>query len=167
MVSGWTSSEVVWTVAFSTILALSLLGNSLVLWTVLAHRSLQARLRFKIRWNLDCHISGHLFWMALVFKTYFSMNRIADIPKTNLSLKPEPTGSRHFHLCKCLKNPSCFTDFKSAKNLYFNNLWEHDQDVGHFFQVYRWLHLVWKNIIKKILTEIWLSWFHLISNLNI
>ena len=34
----WSVEDIVWTTAFSIILVTSILGNTLVLWTVLAHR---------------------------------------------------------------------------------------------------------------------------------
>ena len=37
-VGPWHLEDVLWTGAFSIILIISILGNSLVLWTVLAHR---------------------------------------------------------------------------------------------------------------------------------
>ena len=38
MVGAWLLEHVLWTGAFSIILIISILGNTLVLWTVLAHR---------------------------------------------------------------------------------------------------------------------------------
>ena len=34
----WSVEDIIWTTAFSIILVTSILGNTLVLWTVLAHR---------------------------------------------------------------------------------------------------------------------------------
>ena len=34
----WSAGDIIWTIAFSVILVASILGNTLVLWTVLAHR---------------------------------------------------------------------------------------------------------------------------------
>ena len=34
----WSPEDIAWTTAFSVILVASILGNTLVLWTVLAHR---------------------------------------------------------------------------------------------------------------------------------
>ena len=34
----WSAGDIIWTTAFSVILVASILGNTLVLWTVLAHR---------------------------------------------------------------------------------------------------------------------------------
>lgn len=34
----WSAGDIIWTMAFSVILVTSILGNTLVLWTVLAHR---------------------------------------------------------------------------------------------------------------------------------
>ena len=34
----WSVEDIIWTTAFSVILVTSILGNTLVLWTVLAHR---------------------------------------------------------------------------------------------------------------------------------
>ena len=34
----WNVEDIIWTTAFSIILVTSILGNTLVLWTVLAHR---------------------------------------------------------------------------------------------------------------------------------
>lgn len=34
----WSAGDIIWTTTFSVILVASILGNTLVLWTVLAHR---------------------------------------------------------------------------------------------------------------------------------
>ena len=73
---------------------------------------LRIKLMFEIRWKLGGHISGHIFWITLFSKKYFTMNTIHDIPETN--------GSHSQPLYRALKQKSSkkykfLTDLYSAE----------------------------------------------------
>ena len=41
------------------------------------------KLKFKIKWKFGGHIFGHIFWITLCSKKYFTVNAIHEIPETN------------------------------------------------------------------------------------
>ena len=139
-----------------------------------------SRLKFKIKWKFGGHIFGHIFWITLFSKQYFTMNAIHEIPETNgydsqhldltsrflrkyqflTDLNSAEKTWRVFKAFtwswKCLKNQSRFFGrVQSVKKLYFESFFlrEHDQDVGyhtHSFQVSRGLHSLWNIFLKKV-----------------
>ena len=134
--------------------------------TLASNNNTYITLKFKIKWKFGGHIFGHIFWIILLSKKYFTVNAIHEIPETNgydsqhldraltsrfffninfwpIWTRPKKRDGflRHLHdHGNALKPVTFFRPSSNWSKIYIfskNDLWEHDQDVGYHTHLFQ------------------------------